>query len=104
MAQKETTRTKKKQHTGKTFRSKVLRMIFLLLVIYFSYNIVNTGIGIYREKRIYDEISRKIEEQLLVRDDLNRHLNNGDDADYIEQIAREKLGYAAPDEQVFVDS
>ena len=95
---------KKKNRVGHSFRAGLVRTIFLLLVIYFSYTIINTQLSILREKRMYDEINRKIEEQLLLRDDLNRHLSNGDDAEYIERIAREKLGYAAPDEQVFVDS
>ena len=82
----------------------MLRFAFLMIVIFLTYKIIDTQIEVYRERRIYEQINRQIEEQMLVRDDLERSLNNGTDADYIERLAREKLGYTSPDEKVYVDA
>ena len=82
----------------------VQRLVFLALVLYFAYAIADIQIDIHRKKKDYEQINHKIEQQQLLRDDLQRSLNNGTDSDYIERIAREKLGYADPDEDVYVDS
>ncbi|MBQ0110723.1 MAG: septum formation initiator family protein [Oscillospiraceae bacterium] len=36
-------------------------------------------------------------------EELQKMLDNGDEQEFIEKAARERLGYVYPDEQVFID-
>ncbi len=71
--------------------------------MYFAYSIVSTQIDVYKEKQTLLALEQQIYEQQMENDELERLLQDGGEAEYIERIAREKLGYAAPDERVFVD-
>lgn len=82
---------------------KVLTFTAAFICLYFVYSIVSIQIDIYRERQVLLALQQKIEEQRIENEELARILANGGEAEYIERIAREKLGYAAPDEQVFVD-
>jgi len=97
-------KTKKKSRSKPTIRARLISCVFLFLFLYFTYTIIHTQILIYREKEALEDINNQIEQQELLGDDLRRHLVNGGDEEYIERVAREKLGYAAPGEQVFVDT
>ncbi|NLC78631.1 MAG: septum formation initiator family protein [Ruminococcaceae bacterium] len=66
-------------------------------------SIISVQIDNYKQRKQLMAIDQKIEEQMLENDELLRIVGNSDESDYIEQIAREKLGYAAPGERVFVD-
>ena len=39
----------------------------------------------------------------LQNDELERVLESGSDTEIIERVARDKLGYAKPNERVFID-
>ena len=43
-------------------------------------------------------------QQLDENADLEAYIESGDEADYIERIAREQYGYAKPEERVYYDS
>ena len=48
-------------------------------------------------------IEQQNEEQRIANKELERMLSDGTEEEYIERIAREKLGYAYPEEQVLID-
>ena len=80
-------------------------MLFVctLICIYFVFSIVSIQIEIYKEKQKLEEIVEQINAAQLENDELARVVLGGGEAEYIERIAREKLGYAAADERVFED-
>ena len=43
------------------------------------------------------------EEQRAYNEEIEEILSREDDSEYIERVAREKLGYAYPDERVYID-
>ncbi|MEA4912242.1 MAG: septum formation initiator family protein [Oscillospiraceae bacterium] len=84
-------------------RRKLLFCVVFVVCAYFVYAIVHTQIEIYKQKQQLEAVEQSIEQQQLENDELSR-IADGDEQDYIERIAREKLGYAASDERVFVDT
>ena len=84
-------------------RRKLVLFVCTLICIYFVFSIVSIQIEIYKEKQKLEEIVEKINAAQLENDELARVVLGGGEAEYIERIAREKLGYAAADERVFED-
>ncbi len=70
------------------------------------YLIVSFATGQFQIAEKRQELQR-LEEQLKIQSDANIELESmmeeGSDEAYIERVAREKLGYALPQERVFVD-
>ena len=48
-------------------------------------------------------ICGKFEKYVYSDDELQRTLDSGDEAAYMERIARDKLGYVLPGEHIYVD-
>lgn len=67
------------------------------------YSIVSIQIDIYKQRQVLGALQQQIEQQRIQSEELQRDLANGGE-DYIERVARERLGFAAPDERVFVAS
>lgn len=65
--------------------------------------LVGQQLEITKKKNELAEIEQKIQAQLDVNKDLERILSMGDNKEYIESIARDKLGYAYADERFYVD-
>ena len=55
------------------------------------------------KKQEYENVVEQRERIELEVEDTRSLLEEGEDAVYIERIARERLGYANPGEKVFVD-
>ncbi len=84
-------------------RHKLVKMAAFGLCVYFTASIITCRIELFKENRVLEDIRNKIEIQQLENDELERIINSEDNDEYIERIAREKLGYAGVDERVFVD-
>lgn len=67
-----------------------------------------TFIGLRAEAKEQEEIIADLEaqytSQLAENEALSELIEMGDEAEYIERIAREKYGYAMPNERVYYDS
>ena len=48
-------------------------------------------------------LQQYVEQQKLVNEETQRILSGESDEEYIERIAHDKLGYAYPDEKIFID-
>lgn len=73
-----------------------------ILAGFFVFSIISTNIQIDESKKKYRELSEQTDIVLEENAAIERYL--GDDADmdnYIEEIARDKLDYANPDERVY---
>lgn len=92
-------KTKAKKQT----KSFILTLGLILLIGYF----VITFVGLQLERKERSDVlqQKTAEHQQIVAENerLEAVLANEDKSDYMEQIAREKLGYVMPGEKVFYD-
>ncbi|MGI6744639.1 MAG: Cell division protein FtsL [Firmicutes bacterium ADurb.Bin300] len=81
-------------------------IISLLILTVFLYLLV-TFIGLQtdiKEKKVeIDVLSSQYQQQLAQNDELQKLIDKGDEAQYIEHIAREQRNYVYPDERVYFD-
>ena len=79
----------------------MLVVALLMLIVFFSGLILQT----HREYKNFKARELKIEEKLIqARKELEykeMYLSLLDDPDFLERVARERLGYARPDELLF---
>ncbi len=89
---------KTKQSGG--FRSFIIRVLFVIFVVYVAVSFVQIRIAINEKKEeltlVMDKIALQEQENIRLKD----MLENGIDDDYIAEYAR-KHGYALPDERVY---
>ena len=71
------------------------------LIIYAIFNIISQQAQIAQLKKQSDALSAQITEQEQKNDEYTRLLRSGDEAEYMERIAVEQLGYAYPGERRF---
>ena len=97
-------RKKGQEKTEKGSLAKVLlRLSVLVAVAYLSVSFVGGQMQMADKQRELDVITAQVEEQTLKNAELERLMASGDEDAYVERVAREKMGYARPDERVFVD-
>lgn len=84
-------------------RSFILTLALVLLVGYFIITIVGLQLDINERRAVLDQKTAAYEQQLADNDRLQSIIANDDKSEYIEQVAREKLGYVMPGEKVFYD-
>jgi cell division protein FtsB len=82
----------------------ILRLAVFVFAIYVAVTLVQLQINIgqktqERSKVIADRINQQIKNQ-----ELQRLLSLGNEADYIERVARDRLGFADPQERIFIDA
>jgi cell division protein FtsB len=70
---------------------------------YLLLEIFATQIEIVNKKKELADITAKNQEMSLENNEYQNLLNSCDTDEYIERIAREKLGYVCPDEKVYID-
>ncbi len=66
-------------------------------------SVISTQVSIARENEILNDINKEIASESLIKDEYERLSQENNEDEYMERVAREKLGYALPDETVFVD-
>ncbi|MBQ2084963.1 MAG: septum formation initiator family protein [Oscillospiraceae bacterium] len=96
------TEKEKKELTGYINRRRFILILLSLFCVYLLINVVSIRVRLYEQKQQLNLITEQIEIAQLENDEL-RHMMSGTEAEYIERIAREKLGYAAVDERVYED-
>ena len=86
-----------------SLKSKIYKLIVLVLFIYAAYTIYNQQIKLNNyanEKQYYEEQIADLKEE---KEELMVKKENVDSPEYIEEIAREKLDMYLPNEKVYVD-
>ena len=81
----------------------LLRASVLLFMLYVVVSLVRIQGDIQQSGEALAAIEQQNEEQRIANKELERMLSDGTEEEYIERIAREKLGYAYPEEQVLID-
>lgn len=91
----------KKEKTGPLMLFLRVAALGFALVLVFS--LVSGRIQLARMQRELDTVNDRIALQMEENEELRRLMETGDQAAYVERIARERLGYARPGERIFID-
>ena len=81
----------------------MIRAGVVLLGGYLVVGMVMNQVDISSKKQQLKTLQQQLTTQQAQNDELSRVLNSGSDQEIIEHVARDKLGYAKPNERVFVD-
>ena len=65
--------------------------------------LVFNQVDIAAKQKELQDLENQLEQQRQQNDELERVLESGSDQEIIERVARDKLGYAKPNERVFID-
>lgn len=84
--------------------SVILAVLFCALVCYFVATLISLQMQVRAQENTVEELSLQHQQQLDENAELQRLIDEGNESDYIEKIAREQYGYAKPDERVYYDS
>ena len=88
----------------KTRRVHIAAKLFILAFsVYAAFTLVSLQLQIREKEKKMAVLQAAIDQQKLENRQIQDILDNADDTEYIAEIAREKLGYVAPGERVFVD-
>lgn len=80
-----------------------LRAGLVLIGGYLVAGLVFNQVDIAAKHKELQDLENQLEQQRQQNDELERVLESGSDQEIIERVARDKLGYAKPNERVFID-
>jgi cell division protein FtsB len=91
----------KKRKVKKSF---LLRFAVFIFAVYMVWGLVNQQIKINEKRQQLSKINQQMQIQEIKNGEIKNALaSSGNNSDYIEQKAREDLGYAKPGERVFIN-
>ncbi|MEG0616622.1 MAG: septum formation initiator family protein [Oscillospiraceae bacterium] len=93
--------TKKQKNKGLT--SLLMKLGISMLGLYLVISLITVQVDIVSKRHELAERQVTLQEQIAQNTELRRTLENSSTEETIERLARDKLGYARPDERVFVD-
>lgn len=96
------TEKEKRELTAYINRRRFILFLMALFCVYLAINVVSIRVRLYKQRQQLALIEQQIEIAEKENDEL-KHMMSGTEAEYIERIAREKLGYAAVGEEVYED-
>ena len=82
---------------------RINRFIIIAVLIYFIYTLVSQQQTLNSYKQEASTYSNQIEEANDKNEELKNVKNNINSTEYIENMAREKLGMYLPKERVYID-
>ncbi len=85
-------------------RSIILIVLLCALVCYFVATLISLQSQVRAQEKNVDNLKNQYQQQLDDNSELQRLIEEGNESEYIEKIAREQYGYAKPDERVYYDS
>ncbi len=85
-------------------KNLLFRLAVFCFVSYTVFVLVDLQIDIVARRNELNDLHIKCEEQRIANKEAERLLALGDDQSYIERIAKGKLGFAYPDERIFIDT
>lgn len=84
--------------------SVILAVLFCALVCYFVATLISLQVKVRAEEREVADLKNVYQQQIDDNAELEMIIDSGNEAAYIEKIAREQYGYVMPDERVYYDS
>ncbi|MGN0520824.1 MAG: septum formation initiator family protein [Candidatus Fimenecus sp.] len=100
---KETVRKMKAKKRKPQKHSFILTLALLLAAGYFVISFISAQLEIREKEKEAAQIQAQIVAQQAENERLQAVVDGGDEKEYIERVAREKLGYVMPDEKVYYD-
>lgn len=79
---------------------RIVLVAFAIWMIYYLGSLIKQFSSLQSE---YEKVTAEKNEKALILEEKSKLLETGDDADFIERAAREKLGYVYPDEHFYID-
>ena len=100
-----TEKKNKNKQTGKKTRSTsfILTLAIIVVIGYFVISLVSLQMEKNEKAQQVAQAQATLAEKQEKNDQLKSVLEEGDDSDYIERIARDVLGYVLPGERVYYD-
>ncbi len=92
-----------KKTAKKQKNSFILTLALILLAGYFVITILGHAIEIKKSNAKLEQQQLILEQQLAENAYLKEIVESDDKSEYIEQVAREQLGFGLPNEKVFYD-
>lgn len=93
--------------TGKVkinFKRFILSMLVLVFCVYFVGKMISQQVVLNRKNDEIQEITEQINSASRETDRLEEELESVNDPEYLERMAREKLGLVVPNERVYIDA
>jgi len=84
-------------------KSKLVIFLSIAVALYFVYVLADQQVIINRYKQDFAQLEQKIEEEEQRNRQLKREKEMLDSDEYIEKVAREKLGMVKEGERLYVD-
>ena len=86
-----------------SFRGKLLKIAVALASAYLVVSFVSGQLEVSAKQHQLAEITAQVEQQAEKNIEMQAMMDAENEDAYIERVAREKLGYAYPNERVFID-
>ena len=81
----------------------MLKICIFGLILYAVYTLISIQLQVSTLERNIDNLEVGISKVKLENAELERLISLGESDEYIEEVAREKLGFCYPDEKILVD-
>lgn len=81
----------------------LMRTALLCSIAYVVVTLIGMQVEVNEKRRYLVSVEREVYRQQAENAEIKRILDGGTDREYIERVARDKLGYAYPDEKIFID-
>lgn len=91
------------EKSGRT-TSYFVNFLLIAVVLVLVFNCFSIFNKMNNKKRKYNELKAQYEQALIQKKEYEYLLNEDNQLEYIERIAREKYGYVSPGERAFYDS
>lgn len=79
------------------------KLLLIVAILYVAITLVNQQKVLNTYKQNQQELSKEIKQEKEYKQELAQTKENVNSLDYIEQVAREKLGMYLPNERVYED-
>ena len=85
------------------FSAFLMRIGAAALIVYLAVTLIVSQVDIMVKRQQLDSLNAELTRQVEENTELQRLYSAGESDEYIERIARDRLGYVAPDERIFID-
>lgn len=93
----------KKIKKAKKKKFWLVRLAALIFIAAIGVQLINIQSQLSNKKQELASLQQQLSTQLEENEELQKTLDTGINDEYVEKIAREKLGYVSPFERVFID-
>ena len=80
-----------------------LKIMAIAFAVYLLYSLISTQASINKKQNELDALRQEYTESLIRNEELQKTRDSYGTDEFIEEQAREKLGYAYPEEHFYVD-